>query len=176
MAFRNLLTLLVAGVISMWASAQTGTVGLSAAERLQLLKTNRELLDDLLDQGTLMADANTPIDRAAECQRTTDRLAREYRTALDRADADRAVEIGDHLDKIVSEGFAPNLESARRDSKPGSPDYERVQTIHRNAVQSLDDINSAPLPDGPLAKSKRLRQAREKLAATAAKLGKPDDR
>ena len=176
MTFRNLLTLLVAGAVSMWASAQSGTVGLTAADRLQLLKTNRELLEDLLDQGTLLADANTPIDRAAECQRTTDRLARDFRTALDRSDADRAGEIGDHLDKIVSEGFAPNLESARRDSKPGSPDYERVQAIHRDAVQSLDNLNATPFPDGPLAKSKRLRQAREKLAATAAKLGKPDDR
>ena len=176
MTFRNLLTLLFAGTVSLWASAQSGTVGLSAADRLQLLKTNRDLLDDLLDQGTRVADANTPIDRAAECQRTTDRLAREYRTALDRSDADRAGEIGDHLDKIVSEGFAPNLEIALRDSKPGSPDYKRVQAIHRDAVQSLDGLTATPLPDGPLTKSKRLRQAREKLAATTAKLGKPDDR
>ena len=176
MTFRNLLTLMIAGAVSLWASAQSGTVGLSAAERLQLLKTNRDLLDDLLDQGTRVADANTPLDRAAECQRITDRLAREYRTALDRSDADRAGEIGDHLDKIVSEGFAPNLEIARRDSKRGSPDYERVQAIHRDAVQSLDELNALPLLDGPLAKSKRLRLIREKLAETAAKLGKPDDR
>jgi len=174
--FRNLVGLLVAGVVSMGASAQPAHPGLSAGEQLDLLKTNRELLEDLLDQGTRVADANTPLDRAAECQRSADRFARELRTAIDRSDADRACEIGDLVGKIVVEGLVPNLEAARQHSKPGSPDYERVKAMHREASQSLDNLNATLPRDGPLARSKRLLQAREKLTDASAKLGKPEDR
>ena len=174
MKTRNLLTLLTAATVSMWATAQPANSGLTAAEQLQLLKTNRELLEDLLDQGTRLSDANTPLDRAAECQRSADRLAREFRAAIERSDADRAGEIGEHVDKIVVEGFLPNLEIARRDSKPGSPDYARVKTMHRTAAESLDSLSASLPKDGPPAKSKRFQQAREKLAEASAKLGKPE--
>ena len=176
MTIRPILTLAVVAAVSFWASAQTTPAGPSAAEQLQMLKTNRELLEDLLDQGTRVSDANTPLDRAAECQRATDRLARELRTAVDRADADRANEIGEYVERIVVEGFVPNFETARRDAKPGSPDYERVKAMHREATDSLDKLGAALPTDGPLSKSKRLQQAREKLADASAKLGKPDGR
>ncbi len=174
MKFRHFLALLVAAGVSMLASAQPANSGLSAYEQLQLLKSNRELLEDLLDQGTRVSDANTPLDRAAECQRSTDRLAREFRAAIERSDSDRACEIGDHVEKIVVEGFVPNLETARRNSKEGSPDFERVKSMHRNAVQSLDGLHGTMPKDGPLAKSKRFQQLREKLADTSTKLGKPE--
>ena len=70
----------------------------------------------------------------------------------------------------------PDLEIARSHSKPGSPDYERVKAMHREAAQSLDSLSATLPQDGPLAKSKRLQQAREKLAEASAKLGKPDER
>ena len=174
MKIRHALALLAVAVISMLATAQPANSGLTAAEQLQLLKTNRELLEDLLDQGTRVSEAHTPLDRAAECQRSTDRLAREFRTAIDRGDGDRACEIGDHVEKIVVEGFVPNLETARRDSNPGSPDYERAKAMHRQATQNLDALHGTLPTDGLLTKSKRFQQLREKLAGLPAKLGKPE--
>lgn len=173
MKIRHLLSLFAVAAVSLLASAQPGNSGLTAHEKLQLLQANRDLLEDLLDQGVRVADANTPLDRAGECQRSTDRLAREFREALARSDADRADEIGDHVEKIVVDGFLPNFETARRDSKPGSPDYERVQAMHRDAAASIDKLTASLPSDGPLAKSKRLQQVREKLADTSNKLGKP---
>ena len=176
MTIRPLLTLAVAAAVSLWASAQPSTAGLTAAAQLQLLKTNRELLEDLLDQGMLVADANTPLDRAAACQRSIDRMARELQPAVARSDADRANEIGDYVERIVVDGFVPNFEIARRDAKPGSPDFERVKTMHAEAHKSLDTLSATLPSEGPLSKSKRLQQARAKLADASAKLGKPDDR
>ena len=176
MTIRPILTLAVVAAVSLWASAQPHSAGPSAAEQLQMLKTNRDLLEDLLDHGMRVADANTPLDRAAACQRSTDRMAREMREAVDRADADRANEIGDYVERIVVEGFVPNFETARRDAKPGSPDFERTRTMHRDAAESLDKLGAALPTEGPLSKSKRLQAARAKLADASAKLGKPDER
>ena len=173
MTFRNLLTLALVASVSLWASAQPAPPRLTAGEQLQLLKTNRELLEDLLDRGARISDAHTPLDRAAECQISADRLARELRTAVDRSDADRAGEIGGFVETIVADGFVPNLEIARRTANPGSPDYERVKAMHREATRSLDDLTATLPTAGPLAKSKRIQQAREKLAEASAKLGKP---
>ena len=174
MKIRHALALLAIACISMLATAQPTNSVLSADEQLKLLKMNRELLEDLLEQGTRVSEANTPLDRAAECQRSTDRLAREFRTAIERGDGDRACEIGDHVEKIVAEGFVPNLEAARRDSNPGSPDYERVKAMHRQATQSLDALHGTLPTDGQLTKSKRFQQLREKLADLPTKLGKPE--
>ena len=175
MKLRTPLTLLVVAIVSMAVSAQSGNIVLTAAEQLQLLKTNRELIEDLLDQGTRVSDANTPLDRAAECQLSTNRLAREFRSAIDRADADRACEIGDHVEKVIVEGFVPNFETARQNSKPGSPDYERVRTLHREATQSLEKLTATMPQEGPLTKSKRFLHVREKLGLAAAKVGKSTD-
>jgi len=175
MTIRHLATLLAAAAVSMWASAQSGNTGLSTGERLELLHNNRQLLEALLDQGTRISDANTPLDRAIECQLSTNRLAREFREAIDRADADRAHELGDHLQTIVTEGFMPNWVVAKRNAKPGSPDYERVQATHLEAAKSLESLTAAVPRTGPLAQSKRLQLIRDRLTDASAKLGTLND-
>lgn len=156
------------------ARAQPTPAKLSAAEQLQMLGANRELLEDLLEQGTNLTSANTPIDRAAECQRSSDRLARELRAALAKSDADRAAEIGDHFEKVVVQGFVPNLEIARKNSKVGSPDYERVRELHLDATAKIRALDAQFPAEGPLATSKRLQSVREKISGANAKLGPPE--
>ena len=170
MKTRSLFVLLAGAILAAWVSAQGPGAGL-ASERLELLKKNRPLLEDLMDRGMMVADKNSPLDRADECLNTTNRLARELRSAVYVGDADRIAEVSDLLKQIVSEAFVPNLTAARRDIPVESDGYKRMKEIHRQAVADVNSLAEQIPSDGKIGDITRVRMAREQLTAAAADIG-----
>jgi ribosomal protein L17 len=166
------IVLAVIAALAAWVSAQPGFAP-SAADSLRMLKANRGLYDDLTTSALALADRHTSLDRADECRKVADRLAREAREAVDRKDADRLAEVSDHLHAVTADGLAPNLADARRDIAPQSQDYRRLQEVHQQAFDSLTRTANSVPTDGALGTSKRAQAAREKLAAAAARIGPP---
>jgi hypothetical protein len=158
-------------VLSAWASGQNATGPTTAAEHLNLLKTNRRLLEELLDEGVKLGQANTNLDRAAQCQSVANRLTRELKNAVDLDDADRVAEMSDHFATLIRSGLVPNLDSAKERVPPGSPEYDRLVAVHANATKNLDAVKSLIPADGKWAKKKGVDDARAKLQAAAASVG-----
>ncbi len=172
MRTRPLLVFAALAVLAAWVSAQPGFAP-TAADSLRMLKANRGLYDELTSSALALSSRNTSLDRADECRKVADRLAREAREAVDRKDADRLAEVSDHLHAVTADGLAPNLTDARRDIAPRSPDFQRLQEVHQEAFDSLTRTVNAVPTDGALGTSKRAQAAREKLAAAAARIGPP---
>ncbi len=172
MRTRPLLVLAALAALAAWVSAQPGS-GPTAADSLRMLRANRGLYEDLTASALELSRQNTSLDRADECRKVADRLAREVREAVDRNDADRLAEVSDHLLSVATDGLAPNLSDARRDIRPPSEDYERLQTVHRQAFNNLTRTADAVPTDGELGGSKRAQAAREKLTSAAARIGPP---
>ena len=171
MKARTFAAVLAFAGLSAWVSAQ-GPTGLSAHDRLKLLVSNKHLLEDLMDHGVRVADKNTPLDRAEECLKTADPLARELRSAVYLHDADRVAEMGDLLKRLVSDGFVPNLNEAKNIPE-GSPEFVRLKEVHRTAARNIGDLAAAIPADGEWAGQKRVRDARERLTAAAGEIGQP---
>src|SRR3954469_25157583 len=93
--------------LSAWASAQNTSGPTTAAEHLKLMQTNRKLLEELVEEGVQLGDANTNLDRATQCQQVANRLTRELKNAVERDDADRVAEMSDHFSSLINSGFLP---------------------------------------------------------------------
>jgi len=171
---RTPLFLLAFAMLSAWASAQNASGPATAAEHLNLLKTNRKLLEELLDEGVQLGDANTNLDRAAQCQRVATRLTRELKSAIDQNDADRVAEMSDHFSSLIESGYLPNFATAKENIPAGSPDYARLRSVHADAAKTLDTVKILIPADGKLAKNKRVQEARGKLEAAANAVGQPE--
>lgn len=173
MKIRTPAFVLAFALISAWASGQNATGPLTAAEHLNLLKTNRKLLEELLDEGVKLGDSNNNLDRAAQCQSVAVRLTRELKSAVDLDDADRVTEMSDHFSTLIQSGFLPNLATAKENIPVGSPEYPRLLAIHTDAAKNLDTVKVLIPTEGKLAKKKGISDARAKLQAAAAAVGQP---
>jgi hypothetical protein len=169
---RPLFVFAALAALAAWVSAQPGS-GPTAADSLRMLRANRGLYEDLTASALALSKQNTSLDRADECRKVADRLAREVREAVDRKDDDRLAEVSDHLLSVTSDGLAPNLSDARRDIRPPSEDYQRLQALHREAFDNLTRTANSVPTDGELGASKRAQTAREKLTSAAARIGPP---
>ena len=173
MTARSLVAAAAFAALSGWVSGQGPSPRRTADEEATLLKKNRPLLEGLLDDGLKLAAAETPLDRAAACRAAADRLAVELRAAAKYEDADRVSEIGDQLTALLTDGFLPPFAAARGDIGPLSPDFPRLQTLHReSASQFAAAVDSLPTA-GPFAAGPRVVALRQKLAAFAKQVGQP---
>jgi hypothetical protein len=171
MTNRSRCVLLLGVVLAAWASAH-GSGGLTA-DRLRMLHDNRPLLEDLLDRGLIVAEKQSPLERADECLNTTNRLARELRSAVYVSDPDRIAEVSDLLKQVVSDAFVPNLVAARNEVPVASDGYKRMKLIHRQAHTDVTALVEQIPTEGQLGAVTRVQLARERLTAAAADIGPP---
>ncbi len=170
---RSILTLGFALLLAAWGSAQsTPTANLTAAEQLKLLKSNRELLEDLIDHGVRVSKTTDVLDRTDECRKAAATLATALTRAADgpTADADRVAELSDHLASVWSEGLTPNLREATVQIPPSSPQYGRLRDVSKWANDDARKVDRALTFDGKIANSAKIVKAREQLTAIAAEL------
>jgi hypothetical protein len=162
-----ILPLFVFAAIAGWTSAQ----GPTASEHLKMLKTNRELLLELMDQGVEMSNANTSLKKAERCQKVAGQLSRAMKQANDRDDTERMSELGDQLAAIIGSGLMPNLQSARDHIPVGSAERAQITVVHRNVMENL---NLAIPAEGKTTRSASLRSTRQKLVELSSQLGQPE--
>ena len=175
MTARTLIAVVAFAALSGWVSGQAPAAGRTAYEEATLLKKNRTLLEGLLDDGLKLSNAETPLDRAFACRRAADRLAVELAAAARYEDADRVSEIGDQLTDLLTDGFLPPFTAAQADIPPTSPDFNRLQLLHRESASQFAAAVDAIPATGPFATGQRVSAVRKKLAALAARVGTPTE-
>jgi hypothetical protein len=148
--------------LAAWAGAQ-GPPPLPAATQVKLFKTNRALIESLVNHGLDIAAKDDPQDRAEECRKTARTLVNYLaRAAQDDQDADRVAELAGLLTEVVRDGLAPNWERARREIPPGSPREPELLRTRDAATSDLDAARNA-VPAGKVADHPKVRQALNRL-------------
>jgi hypothetical protein len=168
---RTALTLIALVVLSVWASAQNATAP-QTAHHLQMLATNRTLLESLIDRGLELSDAGNSLERAERVRKATATLGAELRTvaANPEANPDRVAELSEHLTTVVRDGLVPTLAEARGQVRPGSPDYPRLKKVHADAKAELEQTRNAIPGDGKVGRSQLVKVATQKLSAVTARI------
>lgn len=156
---RSLLTLFVLAILAAWAGAQGTSSSLPAAAQARLFHMNRTLLEDLVDRGIGLAEADHPLQRADECRKTASSLANYIQKAADDQDADRVVELASLMGDVVREGLVPNLDKAQQDIRPGDPREAQLAKVRDGAARELDGLPAKIPSDGKLADNPKVKEA-----------------
>lgn len=161
---RAMVTVVAAVVVSAWAGAQ-GPAPLSPADQVKLLKVNRILIGNLIDDSLALANAGNETERAAACRGTARSLANALKAAAHDADADRVAELADLMARVVRDGLMPNLETATRLVQPNSPQAAQLAEVKTNAIRDLEEIAAAVPEDSLLAGHAKVHESLSNLAS-----------
>lgn len=162
--WRALLTPVAAAVLCAWAGAQ-GPVPLAPADQVKLLKTNRILIGNLVENGLALANAGNESQRVEACRGTSLSLAIALKAAARDGDPDRVAELAGLMAAVIRDGLVPNLEVATRTVQPGSPQAAQLARVRENAAQDLDDVGTAVAAVATLTDNPKVNEALTALTA-----------
>lgn len=158
-------TFAVLALLATWAGAQSSNPAPLAGDQLKLFQTNRELLENLIEHGIELANADTPVARVKACRESAKDLGRALRDAAELDDADRVAELGDHLTAVIRHGLVPTIDDARKTIPAGTPaDRELVEQTLLATDEAKQFGGSIPALR-KLALSAKVNDVREKLQA-----------
>jgi hypothetical protein len=167
------LSLLMVGLAAL-ASADEPSVATADLGRVWQVQRNQGLVQDLIEGGLHLAKAEDHLQRARYCNELATSLADELRQAADDHDGDRAIELGRHLQDVLQNGVAANLNKERAQVPHGSTRETEMNSVRIESgnitdhlLKELDQI----LKDNPAA-LKEVLQAVEEAQAAVATAGK----
>jgi hypothetical protein len=155
---RAMLSLFSFAALSAWVGAQSPAT-LPADVQVKQFKTNRILIENIVDNGIELSSADNPLQRAEACRRTALTLANNVRRAADNEDADRVAEFTILFSKVVREGVIFNLDVAKKSITPESQDAHRLKTVSDQARNDLNGIRNAIIERGNLSESEKVKNA-----------------
>jgi hypothetical protein len=148
--------------LAAWAGAQ-GTAPRSAAEQLNMLRTDRVLLGNLVDDSLGLSGANTPLEKAEACRRTTRTISDALGQAVGDQDANRVAELGGHLETVVRDALVPSFDDAKRLIPDDSPEAAKLKELKQKAVGDFDAVRGAIPTSGKVGNNERVKDTRSKL-------------
>jgi len=137
--FRHTLTVVAAALLAAIVGAQ-GPKGPSPAQRGELFKKDRLVIENLVDQ--TLKSAHTPGDyvkRAESYYPVLLNFNQEIGKASDQHDAARVEELTRHLETLLDKGLAPTLVRARVqvENGTGNEEYRKVKSYLLAQVDAL---------------------------------------
>ena len=137
---------------------------------MKQFKTNRILIEDLVDHGIDLSKADNPLHRADACQRTARTLANYLERAAGNEDPDRVAEFANLYGEVVRDGLVPNLEAAKKlITDPKSPDALRLKQLSDRARGDLEGVRKSMPTEGKVAESEKVKSALQKINELASK-------
>jgi hypothetical protein len=148
--FRHTLTVVTAAFLAAVVGAQ-GPKGPSPAQRGELFKKNRLVIENLVNQS--LVSAHTPNDyvkRANSYYPVLYKFNREIAEAREAHDIARVEELTHHLETLLDKGLAPTLVKARVQVENGTG----VEEFRQAKKDLLDQVHAllAMLADNPAMK------------------------
>jgi hypothetical protein len=153
------ITLVVFLALAVWAGAQGPPAPLPAATQAKLFKSNRTLLEHMVNHGIDLADADRPLARAEECRKTATTLANYLGRAAEDQDPDRVAELAGLMVEVVREGLVPNLNAAQAEIRAGDPRETQLAKVRASATEDLDSLSDKIPSDGKVGDSKKVKEA-----------------
>ncbi len=157
--------------LAAWAGAQGPVPAstLTPADQLRLLKANGTLIDNLVDHGVKLSNANDPVARVEHCRSAAKALANAAHDAAGKQDAERVAELTGLFRQVVQDALLPTLDDAKRIVPPQSPGAERIKQIRRDATNDVIDLKTAIPATGTMAENARVKAELKELDALLAK-------
>lgn len=152
------------------AGAQFAPGGPLAAEQLKMFRSNRELLENLVEHGVELANADTPVAKVKACRESAKDLGRALKDAVDRDDADRVAELGDHLAAVIRHGLLPTIDEARTTIPVGTDAAKDLADQTDLATQDARRFELSLPALGKVGASVKVKDLREKLRAAGDEL------
>lgn len=170
---RSALTLIVFAALSAWVSAQ-GPPPLTAEIQVKQFQANRLLIEDLVDHGIYLSNADDSLSRAQACQRTARTLANSLERAADAGDAERVAEFAGLFSRVVREGLLPNLDEAKRsNSDPKSPRAESLKKVGDQTRGYIEGVLKAIPSDGKVGDNDKVKSAMRAIDELKGKFATP---
>jgi hypothetical protein len=167
---RAMLTLIVFATLSVWAGAQN-TAPLTAEIQVKQFKANRDLIQNLVDHGINLSNADSPLTRAEACRLTSLTLVNSLERAAGAEDAERVAEFGNLFGEIVRDGLVPNLEAAKKHiTDDRSPDAGRWRTVKDDARRDLEAVRKAIVNAGKVGDNDKVKTALQLINELSGKL------
>jgi hypothetical protein len=148
-------------LLAAWAGAQGPP--LTVDVQLRLLRENRTLLTDLVNQGVDLSNADDLVTRTEKCEETVRTLGAAIQRAAKEEKADRVAELGDHLNVVVNEALIPNLDEATRMIDPRSPEAAKLKLVRKRTAENLTDLRDVLPTSGKVGDSDKVKDLRGKL-------------
>lgn len=165
------LLLIAFAALAGWAGAQGGPAPLTAEERVKFFKSNRTLIENLVNDGVALADTGNTVDRAKACRVTARTLANSLKLAADDRNEHRVAELAELVGTVVRDGVLPNLDRAREEFPPGTPTFAKIVDVRDATAADLDFVRTA-IPAGQVADHPKVKESLAALAELRAKLAK----
>jgi len=174
---RSLVTLVALMALAAWAGAQGPPAPLPAATQAKLFKSNRTLIESLVNHGLDLAATDRPDQRADECRKTATTLANSLGQAAEDQDPDRVVELAGLMSEVIRDGLVPNLNEAQTQAdKMAGPSREvllaQLAKVREKTTRELDEL-SAKIPTEGKVATQKVKEAVEALQGLKASLKKP---
>jgi len=138
---------------------------------MKLFKSNRVLIENLVNHGVELSASETSIARASECRKTAVTLANYLeRAAKDDQNPDRVSELAGLMGDVVRDGLVPIMDEAK-DIPPDSPDGKRFAALRETVVADLDNVRTG-IPAGKVGDNAKVKAALASLAELKSKFAK----
>ena len=128
-------------VLAALVGAQGPTAG-SPADQAKLLSRNRQLLRMTVENSLDLGAKESHLEKAGTCNRLVKVWAGEVERAAKSDEVARAVELGEHLNRVVEQGVAGNLRSARKRIEVGSPMEQQMFDRRDEVVSALASLET----------------------------------
>ena len=161
------LSLLMIGFAAL-ATAQVPQSSSPGPERILQAQRNQKLVEKLVAGGLNLARAADRLDRAKYCNDLARSLAEEIKQAADDHDGDRAIELGRHLQDLLKNGVAANLNKERSQFPQGSAretDWTRIRDESDRITAPLITDLAEAMKDNPVALNQVLEVIQEAKAS-----------
>jgi hypothetical protein len=109
------------------------------ADRARELQRDQHLVQTLIASGLKLAAEKDPLRRADHCNRLADSYAVEIKLAVQHKDAQRAARFGQQMQALLTQGVAQNLAVARAAAKPDEPEINRLGAWASITAKSIED-------------------------------------
>jgi hypothetical protein len=150
-------------LMASWAGAQSTASVPLAAEQLRLFQSNRVLLEQLVEHGIDLANADTHVERVRACHASTWQLGKALRDAAERDDPDRVVELGDYLNQVIAEGLLPSIDEARMAIPAGTEAERELTDLTLQAAEETRNFSLAIPALGKVGSSVKVSETRARL-------------
>lgn len=168
---RSLVLLLLFVLLNGVVSAQ-GKRSATPPELAKLFARNRGMLDDLISGSVRMAGTSDALRRTESYTPVLQSLSGEMRAAVAEGDAIRAAELGRHLTRLLDQGVAPVLTTARAKIAIGSQDESKLYRLRDQSTALIETIGQSIREGEEKKSSPELRMLLKSLEASSAKVKK----
>ena len=174
---RSPVTLVTLLALAAWAGAQGPSAPLPAATQAKLFKSNRTLIESVINHGLDLGATDRPDQRADECRKTATTLAKSLGQAAEDEDPDRVVELAGLMSEVVRDGLVPNLNEAQAQTdKMAGPSREtmlaQLAKVRDKTTRELDELSAKIPTEGKVATSQKVKEAVQALQGLKASLKK----